>query len=144
MFISKMKLSRRTVLRGMGAALSLPLLEAMAPALTAAPPPVTRFGAIFTPLGQRPGYWEPKTVGKNFEFNAIMKPIEAFRDHLTVVTELCDPLDGHATTVSAWLSGQIPFRTIAENVKSGLTTDQSTATKTAQTLPLPRPASARE
>ena len=56
MYISKMKLSRRTMLRGMGAALSLPLLEAMVPALTAAPKPVTRFGAIFTPLGQRPGY----------------------------------------------------------------------------------------
>ena len=105
MFISKMKLSRRTVLRGMGATLTLPLLEAMVPALTAAPTPITRFGAIFTPLGQRPGYWEPKTIGKNFEFNVIMKPAEAFRDHLTVVTELCDPLDGHATTVSAWLSG---------------------------------------
>src|SRR5437867_6241626 len=91
MFISKLKLSRRTVLRGMGATFSLPLLEAMVPALTAAPKPITRFGAIFTPLGQRPGYWEPKTVGKNFEFNAIMKPAEAFRDHMTVVTELCDP-----------------------------------------------------
>ncbi len=108
MFISKMKLSRRMMLRGMGATLSLPLLEAMVPALTAAPKPITRFGAIFTPLGQRPGYWEPKTVGKNFEFNVIMKPAEQFRDHMTVVTELCDPLDGHATTVSAWLSGQIP------------------------------------
>ena len=137
MFISKMKLSRRTMLRGMGATLSLPLLEAMVPALTAAPKPITRFGAIFTPLGQRPGYWEPKTVGKNFEFNVIMKPAEQFRDHMTVVTELCDPLDGHATTVSAWLSGQIPFRTIAENVKSGITIDQVIANKIGQDSPLP-------
>jgi len=137
MFVSKMKLSRRTVLRGMGATLTLPLLEAMVPALTAAPKPITRFGAIFTPLGQRPGYWEPKTVGRNFQFNAIMKPAEQFRDHLTVVTELCDPLDGHATTVSAWLSGQIPFRTIAENVKSGITIDQVVANKIGQDSPLP-------
>ncbi|HXD74719.1 MAG TPA: DUF1552 domain-containing protein [Vicinamibacterales bacterium] len=113
----------------MGAALSLPVLEAMVPALTAAPRPISRFGVVFTPLGQRPGYWEPKTTGKNFEFNAIMKPIESFRDHLTVITELCDPLDGHATTVSAWLSGVIPFRTIAENVKSGITVDQVIANK---------------
>jgi hypothetical protein len=125
------------MLRGIGATLSLPLLEAMVPALTAAPTPITRFGAIFTPLGQRPGYWEPKTVGKDFEFNAIMKPAEPFRDHLTVVTELCDPLDGHATTVSAWLSGQIPFRTIAENVKSGITVDQVIANKIGQDTPLP-------
>src|SRR5262245_37654751 len=98
MFISKMKLSRRTVLRGMGAALSLPMLEAMVPALSAVPKPTSRFGVVFVPLGKRPGYWEPKTVGKNFEFNTIMKPAEAFRDHITAVTELCDPLDGHATT----------------------------------------------
>ena len=137
MFLSKLKLSRRTMLRGMGATLSLPLLEAMVPALTAAPKPITRFGAIFTPLGQRPGYWEPKTTGRNFEFNAIMKPAEAFRDHMTVVTELCDPLDGHATTVSAWLSGQIPFRTIAENVRSGITIDQVIANKIGQDTPLP-------
>jgi hypothetical protein len=137
MFISKMKLSRRTVLRGMGAAFSLPMLEAMVPALGAAPKPITRFGAVFAPLGKRPGYWEPKSVGKNFEFNVIMKPVEAFRDHLTVVTELCDPLDGHATTVSAWLSGQIPFRTIAENVKSGITIDQVVANKIGQDSPLP-------
>jgi len=137
MFISKMKLSRRTMLRGMGAALSLPVLEAMVPALTAAPKPISRFGAIFVPLGKRPGYWEPKTVGKNFEFNTIMKPVEGFREHLTAVTELCDPLDGHATTVSAWLSGVIPYRTIAENVKSGITIDQVIANKigTESTLP---------
>jgi len=137
MFISKMKLSRRTMLRGMGAALSLPMLEAMVPALTAAAKPISRFGVVFAPLGKRPGYWEPKTVGKNFEFNTIMKPVEAFRDNLTAVTELCDPLDGHATTVSAWLSGTIPFRTIAENVKSGITVDQVIANKIGQDSTLP-------
>src|SRR5215468_8016009 len=137
MFISKMKLSRRTMLRGMGAALSLPMLEAMMPALTAAQKPISRFGVVFVPLGKRPGYWEPKTVGKNFEFNTIMKPVEAFREHITAVTELCDPLDGHATTVSAWLSGVIPYRTIAENVKSGITIDQVIANKIGQDSPLP-------
>src|SRR5438552_17870280 len=100
MFISKLKLSRRSMLRGMGATLSLPLLEAMVPALTAAPKPLTRFGAIFTPLGQRPGYWEPKTVGNNLELNAIMKPAEAIRDHLTVVRQHCDQLRDQASTVS--------------------------------------------
>src|SRR5580765_5003955 len=98
MFISKMKLSRRTVLRGMGATLTLPMLEAMVPALSAAPTPLTRFGAIFTPLGQRPGYWEPKTTGKNFEFNAIINPGDAFRDHHTVVTVLCFFFNDTATT----------------------------------------------
>ena len=107
MFITKTKLSRRMVLRGVGAALGLPLLEAMVPALTpivkTAGNPAKRFGAIFVPLGERPGYWNPKTVGENFEFSPILKPIEAYRRWITIISELCDPLDGHATTVSAWL-----------------------------------------
>jgi hypothetical protein len=141
MFITKMKLSRRTVLRGMGATLSLPLLEAMIPALTpvvkTAAVPVKRFGAIFVPLGERPGYWTPKNVGPNFEFSPILKPLEPFRNWMTVISELCDPLDGHATTVAAWLSGAIPFRTIAENVRAGITIDQTIANKIGQDTPLP-------
>jgi hypothetical protein len=141
MFISKMALPRRTVLRGMGAALALPLLDAMVPALTqtvktAANPP-KRFGAVFVPLGERPGYWTPATVGSNFEFTPILKPIEKFRQHVTVVSELCDPLDGHATTVSAWLSGAIPKKTFAEDVYSGETVDQVIARKIGQDTPLP-------
>src|SRR5215510_3482066 len=141
MFITKMKLSRRTVLRGMGAALGLPLLEAMVPALTAtaqtAANPIKRFGAVFVPLGERPGYWTPKDVGPNFEFSTILKPLESFRNSMTVISELCDPLDGHATTVAAWLSGSIPFRTIAENVKAGVTIDQVIANKIGKDTPLP-------
>jgi len=141
MFISKMALSRRTVLRGMGATLALPLLDAMVPALTqtvktAANPP-RRFGAVFVPLGERPGYWTPATVGSNFEFTPILKPIEKFREHVTVVSELCDPLDGHATTVSAWLSGAIPKKTFAEDVYSGETVDQVIARKIGQETSLP-------
>ena len=62
----------------------------------------------------------------------VMKPAEQFRDHLTVVTELCDPLDGHATTVAAWLSGVIPKRTIAEDVHNGVTIDQVIAKQVGQ------------
>src|SRR5436309_2169556 len=141
MFITKTKLSRRTVLRGMGATLSLPLLEAMVPALTpvvkTAGNPTKRFGAIFVPLGERPGYWTPKTVGSNFEFSPILKPLEPFRNWMTVISELCDPLDGHATTVAAWLSGTIPFLPIAENVRARVTTDQTIANKIGQDTPLP-------
>jgi Protein of unknown function (DUF1552) len=141
MFITKTKLSRRTVLRGVGAVLGLPLLEAMVPALTplvkTAGNPAKRFGAIFVPLGERPGYWTPKTEGSNFEFSPILKPLEPFRNWMTVISELCDPQDGHATTVAAWLSGTIPFRTIAENVRGGITIDQTIANKIGQDTPLP-------
>ena len=141
MFITKMALPRRTVLRGMGATLALPFLEAMVPALTATAQTVAnrprRFGVVFVPLGERPGYWTPKTVGPDFEFTQILKPIEKFRQHVTVVSELCDPLDGHATTVSAWLSGAIPKKTFAEDVYSGETVDQVIARKIGQETPLP-------
>ncbi len=141
MFVTKKSLSRRTILRGAGTVLALPLLDAMVPAFTAlaATPakPLRRFGAIFVPLGERPGYWTPKTVGENFEFSPILKPLEAHRKHLTVVSELCDPIDGHAVTVAAWLSGSIPKRTIAEDVHAGTTIDQVIAKKIGQDTVFP-------
>jgi hypothetical protein len=67
----------------------------------------------------------------------ILKPIEKFRDHITMVSELCDPLDGHATTVAAWLSGTIPKRTIAEDVHNGITIDQVIAKQIGQDTVFP-------
>ena len=141
MFAMKRHISRRTVLRGMGAAVALPFLEAMVPAFTptarTAANPLTRFGAVFVPLGERPGYWTPSKVGSDFEFTPILKPLEPFRNSITLISELCDPLDGHAVTVAAWLSGSVPFRTIAENVRAGTTIDQVIAAKIGQETPLP-------
>src|SRR5215831_1581321 len=131
--LTKKHISRRTVLRGVGAAIALPFLESMVPALTplarSAANPITRFGVIFVPLGERPGYWTPSKVGPDFEFTPILKSLEPYRKSVTVISELCDPLDGHAVTVAAWLSGSVPFRTIAENVNAGTTIDQVIASK---------------
>jgi hypothetical protein len=136
MFVTRKSLSRRTILKGAGTALALPFLDAMVPAFranaTPSAAPLRRFGAVFVPLGERPGYWTPKTDGDNFEFSAILKPLEPFRKSLTVVSELCDPLDGHAVTVAAWLSGSIPKRTIAEDVHAGTTIDQVIAKQIGQ------------
>jgi hypothetical protein len=142
MFITKKHLSRRTILRGMGATLALPFLEAMAPALmptakAAANPRQRRFGVAMVPLGERPGYWTPKTAGANFEFSPIMKPLEGFRDHVTVVSNLCNPLDGHAVSVGAWLTGSIPKRTIAEDVLAGTSIDQVVAGQIGQETVFP-------
>jgi Protein of unknown function (DUF1552) len=141
MFAMKKSISRRTVLRGIGTAIALPFLEAMVPAFTptarTAANPLKRFGAVFVPLGERPGYWTPSKVGADFEFTPILKSLEPFRKSITVVSELCDPLDGHAVTVAAWLSGSIPFRTIAENVRAGTTIDQVIAEKIGQDTTLP-------
>jgi hypothetical protein len=92
MFITKASLSRRAVLRGMGASLALPLLDAMVPALTAARQtaanPRRRFGTVFVPHGERPGYWTPSTIGADFALTPSLKPLEPFRESLTVVSEL--------------------------------------------------------
>jgi hypothetical protein len=141
MLTMKKHISRRTVLRGMGAAVALPFLESMVPALTptaqTAASPLMRFGVVFVPLGERPGHFTPAKAGSDFELTPILKPLEPFRNWMTVVSELCNPLDGHAVSVAAWLSGTVPFRTIAENVRAGITVDQLIANKIGQETPFP-------
>ncbi len=136
MFITKRSISRRAMLQGMGVTLTLPFLDAMVPALTMAAAPTRRFGAVFVPLGERPGFWEPSTTGANFELSPILKPLQVHQSHMTVVSQLCDPLDGHATTVAAWLSGVIPKRTLAEDVHAGVTVDQVIADHIGQDTPM--------
>jgi hypothetical protein len=131
MFISKKFVSRRAVLRGVGAAVALPFLDAMVPALTAqartAANPVRRFGTVFVGLGERPSAWRPLTDGVGFQMNEIMKPLEGFRDHVTVVSELCTPINGHAPTAAAWSTGVLAKATIAEDVLLGPSIDQIVA-----------------
>src|SRR6185295_9662064 len=141
MFTMKKHLSRRAVLRGIGATVALPFLEGMVPALTptakTAASPLMRFAVIFVPLGERPGHFTPSKVGADFEFPTILKPIEPFRNWTTVVSKLCNPLNGHAVSVAAWLNDTVPFRTIAENVHAGITVDQIIANKIGQDTPFP-------
>jgi hypothetical protein len=131
MFITKRSISRRAVLRGVGAAVALPFLDAMVPALTAqartAANPVRRFGTVFVGLGERPSHWHPATEGVGFEFSPILKPLEGFRDHITVVSELCTPINGHAPTAAAWSTGVLAKATIAEDVLLGPSIDQIVA-----------------
>jgi len=134
MFITKTSLSRRAVLRGMGATLALPLLDAMVPAMTpmigTAATPTRRFGAIFVPMGERPSHWVPPTTGAGFEFSAILKPIEAFRDQVIVVSNMDRPLAGtHAVSTGTWLTGSAPKRTEAEDFVAGTSLDQIIANK---------------
>jgi hypothetical protein len=129
MFITKSSVSRRTVLRGIGATLSLPLLDAMVPALTrtalTAATPAKRFGAIFVPMGERPSHWTPPTTGAGFEFSPILKPLETFRDHVNVVSNIDRPLAGtHAVSTGTWLTGAAPKRTEAEDFIAGTSLDQ--------------------
>jgi len=95
MFITHRHISRRTFLRGAGVTLSLPLLEAMVPALRplrlTAASPVRRFVGIWHPHGAAQGYWSPLQEGKNFEFSFITKPLEPLRDRVVLITGLDMP-----------------------------------------------------
>jgi hypothetical protein len=95
MFISKKFIPRRTFLRGAGVTLGLPLLDSMVPAQTplnktAAVPP-KRFLGIWHPHGAAPGYWSPLQEGSNFEFSFITKPLEPFRDRVTLISGMDMP-----------------------------------------------------
>src|SRR5262245_1880152 len=92
MIIVKKALSRRTVLRGIGATISLPLLDAMVPALTAATltpaKPIKRAGFLYQGNGVLPERWLPPTAGKNFELSRIMKPLEPVKEYITAISGL--------------------------------------------------------
>src|SRR5262245_27928988 len=92
MIVTKKALPRRTVLRGIGATLALPLLDGMVPAFTpllkGAGRPTTRFGVVYLPNGVNVKMWMPATEGSAFEFSPTLKPIERFRDQLVVVSGL--------------------------------------------------------
>jgi Protein of unknown function (DUF1552) len=115
MIITKKHLSRRTFLRGtFGAAMALPLLDAMVPALTAqgktAARTPFRFGAIYMPNGVFPDTWHPTTEGANFEFKPVMQPLEGFRDQLVTVSKMKAPWGEsvHLGASSAFLNGVGP------------------------------------
>jgi hypothetical protein len=150
MLVTKKHLPRRTFLRGlMGTSVALPLLDAMVPALSAATTgaaaPKTRMGFVYVPHGAVMDKWTPATEGANFEFTPILKPLEPFRDRLTVVTGLANKAaesqgDGggdHARSAPSYLSGIHPLRTEGENVRAGTTIDQLAAQKISQDTPLP-------
>ena len=92
MFISRMSLPRRTVLRGLGAALALPFLDAMVPAFApgvrAAAKPAHRFLAFYVPNGMAMEYWTPKNEGSGFELSPVLEPLAPFRDQMLVLSGL--------------------------------------------------------
>ena len=87
-FLTAKPLPRRTVLRGLGAAMSLPLLDAMTPAVARAAAPVHRFQTFYVPNGMAMEYWLPKTAGADFELTPILEPLAAFRNQMLVLSGL--------------------------------------------------------
>jgi hypothetical protein len=145
MFIHKTALSRRRVLKGMGAALALPLLDAMVPALTptvkTAAAARKRLGCVYIPHGAIMDRWTPATEGAGFEFTPILEPLAPFRDSLNIVTNLTRPEQGfdtnHAGAPASWLAGVPPKRTAGPDYSLGITLDQLVARRIGQETMFP-------
>src|SRR6187401_396940 len=142
MFLTKKHLSRRTVLRGAGTMLALPLLEAMVPAATAleqtAAAPKPRFVGLFVPHGMAPGYWVPEKEGAlptELPFN--WKPLEPFAKQTTILSGLhsrsAEPPPGVTGAdhwvAAAFLCANKPRKTAGADVYAGTTIDQMIAQK---------------
>jgi hypothetical protein len=138
-FITKKHLSRRTILRGLGATLALPLLDSMAPAMKAATNsatnPAIRLGFVYTPNGIIPASWTPTTEGTGFEFMRTMKALEPFRERVVVLSGLAqingralgDGPGDHARAGATWLTGVHPKKTEGAGIHAGVSADQIAA-----------------
>jgi uncharacterized protein DUF1552 len=155
MFITKRALPRRTFLRGVGATLALPLLDAMVPASTAlaqtAANPVRRLGFVYLPNGVARNftginYWTPTGEGTGFELSPILSPLAPYRDRLLVISGLAqhqadafdDGANGdHTRGTSSWLTGVHCKRTEGADVRNGISADQIAAKHLGQSTALP-------
>ncbi len=141
--ITRRHLSRRAVLRGAGAALALPLLDSMVPALGAVPKPKVRFGAIYFPHGATMARWTPEDDGKGFTFSEILQPLEPYRAHVSVISNLGHPLaygpggatGNHNRSCATFLSGAKAAS--GAQPRLGITVDQIVAKHLGGDTPLP-------
>ena len=150
MMITKKAIPRRAVLRGVGAALALPLLDGMVPALTAlAKTParrVSRFCAVYVPNGIIMKDWTPAAEGSAFELTPTLKPLEAHRRQLLVLSGLDNTgassrtgnPGSHAKPAGAFLTGVEPLQTTSSSsLDLGISMDQILAKTISQDTPLP-------
>jgi hypothetical protein len=145
MIITKMSMPRRTFLRGVGAAVALPWLDAMRPALSAATVSPQRLGFFYVPNGMYlPNFHPAGNGGTSFELTPVLTPLESVREHVVVVSGLSnmpvlanDQGGGvHTRNHAGWLSGVLPKRTEGANITSAKTADQYAADKLGADTPL--------
>ncbi len=132
------QLSRRTILRGLGTAISLPLLEAMTPRVTiaaAGSKPPLRLAFLYVPNGKHMPHWTPDTQGAGYDVKPILEPITHLKEQINVLTNLT--LDGarshgdgggdHARSAAAFLTGAHPKKTQGADIYNGVSVDQAIA-----------------
>jgi hypothetical protein len=133
MFITKKYLNRRTVLRGVGASIALPLLDAMIPAATAlaktAAMPKPRMGFVYFPHGAVMDHWSPTATGTDFAMTKILEPAAKHRASMTIVSGLRnkggESPTPHAIIAGTWLGCVSPA--VSHDPKAGTTVDQMAA-----------------
>src|SRR5215510_7047074 len=147
MFITKRHMPRRTFLRGMGATVALPLLDAMLPAMAATPAARSRYSFLHVPHGASPGYWRPTGSGKSWNLSRILQPVAPFKDRITIIggtdhrmaTSLSpeESAGDHSRTAAVYLTAAHPKRTEGQDIYAGVSIDQVLASKIGQQSPLP-------
>jgi hypothetical protein len=137
MVITKKAIPRRTVLRGLGATLALPLLDAMVPAASAqgrtAARPVRRFAITYSGNGVAQGYFEPAAAGAAYELTPILQPLAPFRNRAIVLSGIDNPIaealegeprGGHGRIPAAFMSGVHCKPTVGGDFRAGTSIDQ--------------------
>jgi len=146
MFIFKKHIPRRAVLKGAGATVALPLLEAMIPATTAfgattAGKTVKRFAFVGFPHGAIMDHWSPKETGTGYTMSPILKPLEPFRQHMTIVSGLrnkpAETPEPHAYIEQGWLTCVKPYDFGKAGPDSGVSADQIAVRYVGQDTRLP-------
>src|SRR5262245_45670530 len=131
-FVRKVALPRRTFLRGAGAAIALPMLDAMTPAFARAfaATSVPRFSVVYVPNGVVMDQWTPAAEGASFELTPILQPLARFRDRITVITGLKNGPPNYAVHGAAstrFLTTQPPLASTGAIVEAGVSVDQVVA-----------------
>lgn len=125
-------MSRRSVLRGMGATIALPFLNAMVPTTRAAQAQAAKFpvrmGVVFMPNGVHAQRWTPEGAGTDFKLSPILQPLEKHRGDINVLTNLghqnCRQGDGHYAKTANWLTGTPIAKTTGKDLRCGVSMDQ--------------------
>ena len=144
MIMTKLALPRRTFLRGVGATLALPMLDAMVPAfggLSAAAKPIKRLGVVYIPMGSNIAEWMPKQEGVLTELSPTLAPLMPFLRQLTVLSNLelknAYSTGNHATANCTFLSGVRAKMTEGSDYEMGVTVDQIAAQQLGKDTQLP-------
>jgi hypothetical protein len=145
---SNLQIGRRTVLKGLGTAIALPLLEAMTPVISLAEPgrrPPMRMAFIYVPNGAHMPEWTPAAEGEHFTLPFVLEPLGPFQRELLVLSGLTldtarahgDGGGDHARAIASFLTGRHPKKTGGANIRAGISVDQYAADRVGTRTPFP-------